>query len=112
MVDIFQARRKDLISSMKISLPILVVGVILMFFVGNLDKSSPINSWAIGLTGFFLFSLGIFLTTRKVITIYRCPQCDEVPMKSFGFLGTRGFGIKNWIILNPQVCPNCGAQLK
>jgi hypothetical protein len=111
-VAVFQARRKNLISSIKINIPTLVVGVILMFLVGELDKSSPINSWVIGLAGFFMFLSSIILITRKIITIYRCPQCNAVPMESLGFFGTRGLGIKNWVVLNPQVCPRCGARLK
>ena len=111
-VIVFQARRKNLISSAKMNIPTLVLGIILMFLVGDLEKSSPINSWIIGLVGFFLFSLGIVFITWKIITVYRCPQCNEVPMRSLGFLGTGGFGIKNWVVLNPQVCPSCGVQLK
>jgi hypothetical protein len=110
--DVFQARRRELISSMKISIPTLAAGAVLMILVGDLDKKSSINTWIMGLTGFCLFALGIILITRKILTVYRCPKCDEVPMKLHGFWGTGGLGIKNWVILNPQVCPSCGTELK
>ena len=111
-VAVFQARRKNFISSVKMNIPTLVVGIILMFMVGDIDKSSSLNSWIIGLAGFCMFSLGIILITRKILVVYRCPKCNEVPMESLGFFGTGGFGIKNWVLLNPRVCPSCGTQLK
>ena len=33
------------------------------------------------------------------LRIYRCPNCDEVPSEG-------------GILLNPEVCPSCGAALK
>lgn len=109
---VFQTRRKDLILSIKRNIPTLAVGMFLMFLAGDPDKFLLFNSWIMGLSGFCMFSLGIILITRKIIKVYRCPQCNAVPMGSSGFLGTGGFGIKNRVILNPAICPSCGAQLK
>ena len=109
LVHEFQQRRTRFIRYSIRVLPLCAAGICLLLMGNTLDGTV---GTVIFLVGFSLFGMSIVLITKKVIAIYRCPKCDEVPMGGWLSGGGGGIGLEWGIILNPRKCPNCGTILK
>jgi len=57
----------------------------------------------LALVAFAMFAVGIILFTALASRYLRCPRCHQLPI----IAGSRG-----GVMLDADVCPNCGARLK
>ncbi len=64
------------------------------------------------LVAFCVVATSIIFLVRGIITHYRCPRCNEIPMTDSFSAGGGGISFRRGVDLNPSVCSHCGAQLK
>lgn len=94
----FQHRRSQFFSTLKNAFLVLVPIGLASFAVGQMQKN---EDWYFGAFGAFVSLILVF--TWKTYSIYRCPNCETVPMsRNNGRIGVN---------LSPEVCPSCGVAL-
>jgi hypothetical protein len=99
----FQARRRETWRIIRSSVFVTVAGFVVFFVV--FESSNLFGElWTLNLI-FGTFLVLLFAIARISLTVtrlYRCPVCNTVPM---------GTG-RDGVLVNPDVCPTCGARLK
>jgi len=92
-VKIFQKQRRQ---AMVVGIPLIMLAGLILY--GTSFKTTLRPFLMVG--GVIFFAIGIL----NIASNMRCPACNKLPM------GNAGGG--HWgVIMNPEVCPNCGARL-
>ncbi len=94
----------------------LLIGVIailtFLFTPGGKDRALSQGEFTFMMVCFFLAAGSIIFLIRGILTHYRCPNCNEIPMTSSFKAGGGGISYRRGVDLNPLECSHCGARLK
>ena len=109
----FQRRRKATWGAIRGFLSVAVLSVVSLFALPFVEAPSNVEQHLrIGVLLILVFVVCVIAIKIQVRRLYRCPQCNQVPIKTiYGWrtkLGTEARDIQ-W---NPSECPNCGAPLR
>ena len=127
----FELRRRRTWKAIRIWLIFLLIGVVgfsVPFFLEKqhvrVEDTGTRVRWQLSLddmTGgellmslfsFVAFGAGGIGVTMGVKHYYRCPKCEEVPVRMGNGFRQAKYGAQSGIAIMPAVCPNCGAVLK
>ena len=109
----FKERRTRTWRSVRWWLLILAIsGATYAFLV--LGKHRPISQaeFVFMVTCFLVVAVSMIFLIRGIVTHYRCPNCNEIPMTGSLKVGLGGISYRRAVDLNPTECPNCGVMLK
>jgi len=79
---------------------------------GGSNRAIIQTEFTIMMVCFFVIALSIILLIRGILTHYRCPNCNQIPMTSSFKAGGGGLSYRRSVDLNPLECSDCGARLK
>jgi hypothetical protein len=103
VVSAFQSRRRETWRIIRPWVFLTAAGFVVFFvvfeFPGLFDELWKLN---LIFGSFLVLLLSIARISLTVNKLYRCPACNTVPMG-------RGH---DGVLLDPDVCPKCGARLK
>lgn len=109
----FRQRRSQTWRAVRWWLPIgAIAGVTFAFIPGGTDRALSQTEFTFMMGCFLLVALSIIMLIRGVLTYYRCPNCNEIPMTSSFSAGSGGLSYRRAVDLNPLECSHCGARLK
>lgn len=94
----------------------LVVGIFagICFGVvpGGSDRALSQAEFTFMMVCFFVAGASIIFLIRAILTYYRCPNCDQIPMTSSFKASVSGISYRRSVDLNPTECSHCGARLR
>lgn len=99
----FQKRRAAMWRHTRISIAIILIGIIVSFFHCKGVQPEPGLRFWICLLSFLAVAAAIVHVTFAWKRLYRCPSCEVPVMNSL----KRG----GMVPFNPKDCPNCGVRL-
>lgn len=108
----FRQRRSRTWRAVRWWLPIgAIAGVTFAFVPGGTDRTLTQAEFTLMMVCFSIVALSIIMLIRGILTHYRCPNCNEIPMTSSFKAGAGGFSYRRGVDLNPVECSHCGARL-
>ena len=90
----------------------VVAGVAFALVPGGTDRAISQTEFTIMMICFFVAASSIILLIRGILTHYRCPNCNQIPMTSSFKAGGGGLSYRRGVDLDPLECSHCGARLK
>lgn len=109
----FQQRRRRTWRAVRWWLLSTVVAIVL-FTLGPTNTGQTLNRarFTFMMACFFVVAVSMILVIRGLLTHYRCPNCNRIPMTTSFSAGAAGFSYRRGVDLDPAGCSHCGAQLK
>jgi ribosomal protein S27AE len=109
----FQGRRKDRWRSIRWWAAAASIAVVALFALPFTEWSANPNQHSrIGLGLVTVFVICATVIRWQVRRHYRCPRCNQIPIRTvLGWRNEFGDDARD-IEFNPEECPNCGATLR
>jgi hypothetical protein len=110
---VFQERRRATWQAIRWWLAIAVLTIASLLVLPFTDASSNRDRhFEVGICLIFLFTVCAFAIRHQVRRLYRCPNCNQVPIKAiYGWRDEFGTTARD-VQWNPVECPSCGAALR